>query len=189
MMPLLSICDISLHHLGHHRERPVGRIGLAQEGSDLVRVGVPGVERVLQLRLVVGLGGGENRDGFEDVGAQEPGQLIAGGGAVVGLDRVADIGLVSEQASLGGFQVGQAGGKVDDHHPGAGDVVFPELVHRPREGETLRRRRLRGRGRAAAGRGGEKQDEATVRPVTVAASERAPARPIAVRLSSVSSCG
>src|SRR5205085_10007589 len=79
----------------------------------------------------------EHGDGLEDVRPQQARQLPAGGGAVVGLDRVADVGLVSEQARLGGLQVGQVGGEVDDHHPRPGDVVLPQLVHRGAEGDGL----------------------------------------------------
>ena len=71
----------------------------------------------------------QQRDGPEDVGAQERPELRARGGAVVRPDRGGDVGLVLQEPVLGRRQVGQAAGEADDRQAGPRDVVLPELAH------------------------------------------------------------
>jgi hypothetical protein len=56
-----------LHHLIHLGERPVLRIGRAQEDGDVVRVRVPGGQRSLQRTLIAGLERDEDVRSPEDV--------------------------------------------------------------------------------------------------------------------------
>ena len=63
-------------------------------------------------------------------------ELLAGLIAVVGLDRVADVGLVLHQPRDGGLQIGEIVDERDDRQPCPGDVVLPELSHLVLEGMT-----------------------------------------------------
>ena len=104
--------------------------GVVEEVGDLVAVGVPRGAGLRDLRVVARLGGLEQSDRAEDVLAQQGGEAVAGGLTVVGLDRVADVGLVAKQPALGRLEIGQSGGEADDRQPRPGDVVLPELSHR-----------------------------------------------------------
>ena len=116
-----------------------------QEVGDLVGVGVPGRARLGDLCLVAGLRGLQQGDRTEDVLLEQRCQAIAGGAAVVGLDRVADVDLIGQQPRLGGLQVRQAAGEADDRQARPGDVVLPQLAHRVVEGQLARRERMRRR--------------------------------------------
>jgi hypothetical protein len=63
--------------------------------------------RLRELALVPALRGYERVDGAEDVLLEQLRELASGGGAVVGLDRVADVDLVVEQHLLLGREVRQ----------------------------------------------------------------------------------
>ena len=88
------------------------------------------------LVLVSGLGRGKQVDGAIDVALEELRELLAGLIAVVGLDRVADVGLVLQQPRDGGLQIGEVVHEGDDRQPCPGDVVLPELSHLVLEGMT-----------------------------------------------------
>ena len=155
-----------LTHLGlHPRERPVARIDARQQGRDVVRVALPACLRVGQLRLVAGLGGGDHVGGDQDVLPELRRQRIPGCLAVEGLDRVAEVRLVSEQAADRRRRVRRPARQADDREPRPGDVVLPEDAH---VGAELRRglaRRVAVRMRVVAvrdrqrGEGGEERDQ------------------------------
>ena len=142
--------EVGLHHRLHVGERPVVGVGAAEEGGDVVAVGIPAGRRVGLFRRLAGPRVGDDLRSGQDVGPQQRGELVAGVIAIEGLDGVADIDLVGEQAVGRGpdvRQVGGAGGGADDVQPGPGDVVLPQLAHRIVEGRA-------GEGRCAGFRAG-----------------------------------
>ena len=76
---------------------------------------------------------------------EQGGQLIAGGGAVVGLDGVADVVLVLQQPLQGGVRLRVAAEDAEDGQARPGNVVLPQLTHGEAQG-----RLLGGRGRREA---------------------------------------
>jgi hypothetical protein len=77
---------------------PLPGIDLVQEDRDVVCVLLPARLLGLDPCLVAGLGRTDQIGGDEDVLAELGGERVAGGLSVEGLDRVADLGLVAEQA-------------------------------------------------------------------------------------------
>jgi hypothetical protein len=76
---LVSRCvEMVFHHLIHLGERPVLGIGAVEKDGDVVCVRVPGVESILQPRLVAGLERGQDVCRPCDVLFEELGQLVAG---------------------------------------------------------------------------------------------------------------
>jgi hypothetical protein len=96
-------------------------------GGDLVGVRVPALLGIGELRLVARLRGCDQVGGDQDVRPQLPRQRTPGGGAVEGLDGIADVGLVAEQPSDGCVGVRGARLETDDREPCPGDVVLTEL--------------------------------------------------------------
>ena len=121
--------EVVVHHLLHLRERPVAGICPAQKGRDVVGVGAPALHRRVFLRRIALLRRVDDVHGDRDVVLQQRRQLAAGGRAVEGRDRVADIGLVLHEAPGGRVLVGQVRRRADDVEACPGDVVFPELSH------------------------------------------------------------
>ena len=82
-------------HLRFHRpELPEARVDAVQDSRDLVCVLDPAGLGVGELGAVAGFRGCDHVGGDQDVSSQLLSQLVAGGLAVVGLDRVADVNLV-----------------------------------------------------------------------------------------------
>ena len=113
-----GLAEVASHHVAHHLARPVAWVGVAEEVGDLGSDGVPVAAALLDERLVARLGGGEQCDGAGDVLLEQRGEPVAGELAVVGLDRVADGGLVVEQPRLGCRQVRQVVREADDGQAG-----------------------------------------------------------------------
>jgi hypothetical protein len=71
-----------VQHRAHVAPLPVLRVGVAQEGCDVVGVGPPAGLLGGDLCLVAGLGRGDEIGRDQDVLAQQPSQRCTGGGAV-----------------------------------------------------------------------------------------------------------
>jgi hypothetical protein len=82
-------------------------IGRAEEDRDVVGVCVPALLCIGECSCVAGLRCGEDVGGEQDVLPQEARELIAGGVAVVGLDRVADVCLVCSSRATAAFRSGR----------------------------------------------------------------------------------
>jgi hypothetical protein len=76
-------------------------LALLRKSAISPSVRVPLAAALLDQRLIAGLGRLQQRDRAEDVVLEQRGQAVAGGAAVVGLDRVPDVGLVLQQPGLG----------------------------------------------------------------------------------------
>src|SRR5215212_10781355 len=101
-------------------------IGPVQEPRHLIAVGE---ERRLGCRdrlTVAGRGGLKDRDRRVDVLLEERRQAVACLASVEGLDRVADVGLVLQQAGDGQLRIGDAADEVDDRP--LGPLLFCRLT-------------------------------------------------------------
>ena len=88
--------EVLVQHRLHGTELPEARVGAVEERGNLIGVGRPPRLLACNPGLVPLLGGGDEIGGDEDVLPEERRQLLTGGGAVVRLDRGANVGLVFE---------------------------------------------------------------------------------------------